>query len=79
MTPAELREYAQVMRTEGVFKFTHISSAGGETTIELSQAAIAAAQAERHPQPTTIPTQPAAPPVIAEDEEDRFAFMATEG
>lgn len=81
MTPAELREYAQVMKAEGVFKFSVHTGRYELVSIEMSQAAIAAAQAERYPQ------QPIAQAVArevaatapSEDDEDRFAFMATEG
>ena len=83
MTPAELREYARVMRDEGIFKYTLRVERNGPdevVTIEMSQAAIAAAQAERHPAaaPNTVPVQPLPPPP-SEEEEDRFAYMATEG
>lgn len=78
MTPDELRAYMRVMKEEGGFKVTI-----GDTTIEMSGAAIAQAAMERAPKPAPPQSadgpSPQDPKERPEDHEDPMLYAASEG
>lgn len=77
MTPEELRAYAQVMKAEGMYKVEVRTGRDLLLSIEMSQVAIAAAHADHATRAAPSPTQPAPP--AEGDEDDPFAYAATEG